>query len=225
MSHGNTGRRVNGYRATMSPSRPLPPRPPSPLLEQHRRVQLAPTDVPCSASCPCKGESMASEAGKSRQSLGLTVLLRDLENQAKRQRAENGEPYTRSLLAREANIPTGTISDWFSGAHTSRDDDRLMRVVTILTGWAGLPAPDVRHWIGIRERDASFPASPTGVRWRPRTIPRSVSPSPTSTSTTGLFTCDLERKAFREYPINQRSNILDLTGVCRGSAGRPTGAR
>jgi hypothetical protein len=29
-----------------------------------------------------------------------------------------------------------------------------MRVVKILTSWAGLPAPDTRRWIAIRERDA-----------------------------------------------------------------------
>ena len=90
---------------------------------------------------------------RSRKHEGATLAaeLRKLELRAREQRTADGQAYNRALLADESGVSEKTLTAWFNGDRTPRDDDQLMRIVSLLNLWAGASVlTDQRDWAELR---------------------------------------------------------------------------
>jgi hypothetical protein len=81
----------------------------------------------------------------------LTDELQALERRAGQERAAAGEPYNKALLARESGVPERTLRSWLEGKRTPKDAGNLMRVVGVLSCWAGVDAGSEQRWLQLNE--------------------------------------------------------------------------
>ncbi len=72
--------------------------------------------------------------------------LRRLEKQARSARTATGAPFSRSLLARESGVSEETLAEWLDWGRPPKDNRKLLRVVRVLSAWAGQGTPSATQW-------------------------------------------------------------------------------
>jgi hypothetical protein len=69
--------------------------------------------------------------------------LRKLEERARAARAATGAGFSRSMLARESGVAESTLASWIDRGRIPQESGKLLEVVRVLSGWAGVATADV----------------------------------------------------------------------------------
>lgn len=83
------------------------------------------------------------------------VELARLWEAAQTQLAKQGRRLTLDRVSRESGVPAATLSDWRRGNHVPREAEQLLKVVSLLSGWAELGPPVQADWRRLMDGSAT----------------------------------------------------------------------